>query len=184
MHCRNNETILNYGKHMKMSIKCLGFETSTFTHIGQHQTKQVVGKLGCQLVIFVPTGPNGYPPSLHVSAKYTSSITVSWAKLECYKQNGPILGYSVRLYIGTHYMTDMITDSQATSYTIKNLLPCSSNTAFSIAVLNEAGLGDFSPPLSFATQSRTCICMCTHTYSTCTNAHNQSAYTSSNDVTF
>ena len=112
------------------------------------------------LSFFLPVGPDGYPPSLHVSAKHTTSVTVSWAKLEYYRQNGPFIGYVIRLYSGMHYSLASIADRDTTSYTIENLVPFHFDYAFSIAVMNEAGVGEFSPPLHIAVQPGMCVyCM-------------------------
>ena len=55
------------------------------------------------------------------------------------------------------HISTMNADSDATSYTIGNLFPCCSDYALSIAVMNEAGIGDFSPPLSVATKPGGCM---------------------------
>ena len=69
------------------------------------------------------------------------------------------MAYAIRLYIGLHYSSSTIADSDATSYTVEYLAPCRNDYAFSIAVINEAGVGDFSPPLLIAVQPGMYVCM-------------------------
>lgn len=102
---------------------------------------------------FQSTGPSGYITGLYVSDRQETNVTISWKPLECYKQNGPAIAYGIRLYKGLEFTSATIAADSQTSYTLYNLVPCWSGYAFSVALINEVGVGDYSPPLPVAVKS-------------------------------
>lgn len=111
------------------------------------------------LIQLVPSiVPSGYPSGLHPTSVHDTSITLSWNKLPCKQENGPIIGYQCRLFLHSKlYSTDRIMGSESTTYTAKELSP-HTEYDFDIAAINEKGVGDFSPPVTVQTAPTGKVC--------------------------
>ena len=67
--------------------------------------------------------------------------------MECSQTNGPPTGYEIRVYDLSHIMkTVFVSDASTTHYTFNDLPPCKYRYSFSIAAVNEAGIGKHSNP--------------------------------------
>ena len=75
-----------------------------------------------------------------VTGVTSTTITVQWGSVPCIHQNGDITGYSVRYGSEAVNVTG---DSSGGTYTIPGLMP-STNYPIQVAVMNGAGIGDFS----------------------------------------
>ena len=63
--------------------------------------------------------------------------------MNCHEENGPITGYEYRLYHTLLPYTDGTVDQNTTTYTIYD----TNVEAFSVAAINEAGIGEHCPLL-------------------------------------
>ena len=63
--------------------------------------------------------------------------------MKCHKENGPIAGYEYRAYYDLFHYTEGKLDQKTTTYTIYD----TNIQAFSVAAINEAGIGEHCPPL-------------------------------------
>ena len=93
--------------------------------------------------LLVHTEPSSYPPDLMITAKTSSFITFQWSKLKCHQENGPITGYQYRVYRDLFQYTEGTIDQSTTTYTVFDTTMLS----FSVAAMNEAGIGEHCPPL-------------------------------------
>ena len=89
-------------------------------------------------------------------------MIIVWEPLECYQENGPIAGYQYRVY---YDITNYSDATVARNVTILNLLLHRTLKAFSVAAMNEAGIGEHCPPLDAFTCSSNigniyCTCTC------------------------
>ena len=89
------------------------------------------------------TEPFGYPSKLTIVLQTSTFVTFQWNELKCHEENGPITGYEYRLYHTQFHCTDGKVDRNTTTYTLYD----TSVQAFSVAAINEAGIGEHCPPL-------------------------------------
>ena len=70
-------------------------------------------------------------------------VTFQWEELECFEENGPITGYQYRIYYDLNHYDEARVDKETTTVTLfyKNM------QGFSVAAMNEAGIGEYCPPL-------------------------------------
>ena len=90
--------------------------------------------------------PSWYPSDLKIIAKTPSSVTFQWSKLKCYQENGPIIGYHYRIYHDPFHYTEGTVNQYTTTYTVHD----TEITSFSVAAVNEDGIGQHCPPLEVA----------------------------------
>ena len=103
------------------------------------------------LYIFVVTlplsliykAPSGYPSQLHIILQTMLLVTFQWKELACYEEKGPITGYQYRVYYNFNYYEEGIVDRSTTMIT----LPYNNMQGFSVAAINEAGIGVHCPPV-------------------------------------
>ena len=70
-------------------------------------------------------------------------MTFEWQPLECFEENGPIIGYSYRVYSNfVHYMEGLLGRNK-TVLTVWH----TNIQAFSVAAMNDAGIGEHCPPV-------------------------------------
>lgn len=79
-------------------------------------------------------------------AKTLFSVTFKWGELECHKQNGPISGYAYRIYYAFSQFIEGFLPPNKTEHTIYTSNVELGGYALSIAAMNDAGIGEFSPP--------------------------------------
>ena len=86
--------------------------------------------------------PSGHPSELQIIKQTSSTVTFRWKELDCYEENGPIIGYQYRAYYGLFDYIANVLDSNTTMVTLssENML------SLSVAAMNEAGIGDHCPP--------------------------------------
>ena len=63
--------------------------------------------------------------------------------MKCHQENGPITGYEYRAYYDLFHYTEGTVDKSTTTYTIYD----TNIQAFSVAAINEAGVGEHCPPM-------------------------------------
>lgn len=93
------------------------------------------------------TGPTGFPGGLRIVSVNSSFIKFRWNKLECNKQNGPLIGYQYKVCT-VHKCLDGMIDSKETSCILHFEHRDSNKCTISIAAVNEVGIGDYSPNVS------------------------------------
>ena len=90
------------------------------------------------------TEPSGYPSNVEVINQTTETIIIQWSRLKCRQRNGPITGYSYQVY------RDFVDISKGICQ--RNMITLSllgaSCMHISVAAMNEAGIGEYSPPLT------------------------------------
>ena len=98
---------------------------------------------------YVTAGPSTAPPKLTVKSVGPTSITYSWKKVNCWHQNGPIIGYRVQLFHHESLLfEETLQGANTTTFTADNLLQCKHTYSVSVAAVNEAGIGILSQRLS------------------------------------
>ena len=90
--------------------------------------------------------PSGYPPELRMIAKTLFSVTFKWNELDCHKQNGHITGYGFRTYYDFMQYIDGVLPPNKTVHTIYTANIGLGGYSVSVAAINEAGVGEYSPP--------------------------------------
>ena len=93
-------------------------------------------------MLFILIGPSGYPLNANIILS-SSSLTFEWQRLECFEENGPITGYEYRVY---YNLVDYIKGVVAKNITQLTVMHTNVQ-AFSVAAINEAGIGRHSPPV-------------------------------------
>ena len=93
------------------------------------------------------TGPSAAPTGFAVVSVSSSSVTLTWDTLMCIDENGPLMGYIIE-YTPDGGMPS--TTSLTGSNQLTGLAACT-NYTLRIAAQNDAGIGDFSAPLSVIT---------------------------------
>ena len=88
-------------------------------------------------------GPSGYPSKLKIVNQTSTYVTFQWNHLECDQENGPITGYEYRAYYDLFQYTEGTLNQNTTTYTIYD----ADILAFSVAAINEAGIGEHCYPL-------------------------------------
>ena len=88
-------------------------------------------------------GPSGYPSKLKIVHQTSTHVTLQWNHLECDQENGPITGYEYHAYYDLFEYTEGTLDQNTTTYTIYD----ADIQAFSVAAINEAGIGEHCYPL-------------------------------------
>ena len=91
--------------------------------------------------------PSAFPTHLKVVLQTRNTVTLQWKRLECYEENGPIVGYQYRIYsdlIHQHYQEGIVDGG---TNRIRLLFGNTRKKAFSVAAINEAGVGQHSPLL-------------------------------------
>ena len=89
--------------------------------------------------------PSGFPRNLRVVSILSSSIRFQWDALECEKHNGPLLGYEYHFDSGNETVTAIV-GPNSTTCIITLLQP--GRIVFSVAAVNDAGVGYHCPPVS------------------------------------
>ena len=89
------------------------------------------------------TEPSGAPSNLRIVYQTSTSVTFQWNELKCHEENGPITGYEYRVYHTLFHYTDGKVDRNTTTYTIYD----TNVQEFSVAAINDAGIGDHCPLL-------------------------------------
>ena len=87
--------------------------------------------------------PKGYPSQLQIIKQTVQLVTFQWKELACYEENGPITGYQFRVYYNFNYYQEWRVHSSKTMIT----LPYSNMQRVTVAAVNEAGIGVYSPPI-------------------------------------
>ena len=95
-----------------------------------------------QFLLHSHTEPSGYPTQLRIVQQTPAFVVFQWNQLKCHQENGPITGYALRTYYQFQY-TEGTVDKNTTSYTIYD----THIQAFSVAAINEVGIGDHCPPV-------------------------------------
>lgn len=75
------------------------------------------------------------------------SVIFAWSKVECDKINGALLGYECTVYFDTYTHTESVVAS-ISSYIVSVPAFQSVPRAFSVAAVNEVGIGDHCPPVN------------------------------------
>ena len=70
-------------------------------------------------------------------------MTFQWQPLECFEENGPITGYYYRVY---YNLVDYVEGLVGSNKAVLTLLHINIQ-AFSVAAMNEAGIGEHCPPV-------------------------------------
>ena len=87
--------------------------------------------------------PTGYPSEVKAIVQKATTVTFEWKKLECYQENGPITGYQYRIYYNqTHYNKGKVIGK-----TTRLTMVGKKARSFSVAAINEAGIGPHCPPV-------------------------------------
>lgn len=95
------------------------------------------------------TGPSGYPLDLNVISADAISVIFSWSKVDCEKINGALLGYECKIFFHNFTHMERIAASITTcTYTITLPEFQTVPLAFSVAAINEAGVGDHCPQVA------------------------------------
>lgn len=95
-----------------------------------------------------PLAPSAPPSDLQSISVTPNSITYQWKEVQCCAQNGPILGYQIQVFqSGVIQHQSTLLGSQSTTYTITNFRYCQRSYSFSVAAVNEAGVGVQTKPL-------------------------------------
>ena len=98
----------------------------------------------CTLILcYLYTEPSGFPSELKIVHQTSTFVAFQWNELKCYEENGPITGYEYRVYHTLFHYTDGTADRNTTTYTIYD----TSVQAFSVAAINDAGIGEHCPLL-------------------------------------
>ena len=94
---------------------------------------------------------SGYPQDVRlVSSNWIKGhIKFSWHELDCDKHNGWLLGYECTTYFDNFCHTENV-PAHVTSYTLSlySFELITLPRAFSVAAINNAGVGDHCPPLN------------------------------------
>ena len=93
--------------------------------------------------LFSLEGPSGYPSQLQIIKQTFLEVTFQWKELACYERNGPITGYHYRVYYDLHHFDEGEVDKNTTMVTLFHRCMKS----FTVAAANEAGIGEYCPPL-------------------------------------
>lgn len=93
--------------------------------------------------LFLMEEPSGYPSVIQITIQTSETVTFEWKALECYQENGPITGYNYRIYYNLNNYNAATVSSSITMITLfhQNI------QGFSVAAMNEAGIGEHCPPL-------------------------------------
>ena len=81
-----------------------------------------------------------------MKAKTLFSVTFKWNELPCHKRNGPITGYGYRIYHQYMGYIEGVLPPNTTSHTVYTANLEQGGYSMSVAAINEAGVGEFSPP--------------------------------------
>ena len=72
-------------------------------------------------------------------------MTLKWNELECFKTNGAISGYEIHIFnLSCLKKTVIVSGAMTTTYTYNDLTFDRYKHSFSIAAINEAGIGKHS----------------------------------------
>ena len=96
------------------------------------------------------------PPTYVSTTEVTSfSITVIWGPVDCIHSNGDVTGYSVHYGVQGSGKTEnvSISGSAVTETTISGL-DFSTNYSIQVAAVNNVGIGIYSDPIIFTTESK------------------------------
>ena len=89
------------------------------------------------------TEPSVYPSEVRIIMQTSLTVTFQWKALECYEENGPIIGYHYRAYQDLLHYDEGIVNWNVTTATFIS----SDLNSFSLAAMNEAGIGEHCPPI-------------------------------------
>ena len=98
------------------------------------------------LHFIIHVGPTGVPSDLRVVYANSSVIKFRWSRLECEKQNGPLIGYEYKICVDNKCIKGNV-NSQTTTCTKHIQRDYGSYCTISVAATNEAGTGDHTPPV-------------------------------------
>ena len=93
--------------------------------------------------------PSGYPSEVKIFQLTSTSITFQWQRLKCQQENGPITGYQYRVYHDLFQYSEGTVECNTTMVTLYD----TNVRAFSVAAMNEAGIGEHSPLLKLITSN-------------------------------
>ena len=96
----------------------------------------------CTYTVFLFLEPSGYPSIVNIFQS-SSSVTLEWQPLECFEENGPIIGYNYRIYKNLVDYRGYVVGRNITVLTLMNTYM----QAFSVAAINKAGIGEHCPPV-------------------------------------
>ena len=89
------------------------------------------------------------PRNLQFIRVNPNAFVCEWAGVDCCSQNGLIQGYQVRLYrCGDLLFEKFLANSDGKHLAVKNLKLCPNTYSFTVAAVNDAGLGVFAEPVS------------------------------------
>ena len=107
------------------------------------------------MFLFLYTAPSGPPNSFGLLAQDSNSVTLSWTKVDCDKQNGEILGYVITQSFQDFYNSQYKIEGNDTLTAVvpletgeAEIIPEDATHTFCIAAENEAGIGVFSAELT------------------------------------
>lgn len=91
--------------------------------------------------------PSGYPLDLKVLSANAISVTFGWSNVECDKINGRLLGYECKFHFDNCTHIQRVVAS-ITNYTISVPAFEAVPRAFSVAAINQVGVGDHCPQVA------------------------------------
>ena len=107
--------------------------------------------------------PSGYPTNIRAEAYSPTAAILSWTETECSLRNGPINDHEymlVDMSSGTvHSGTISASTISSASYGSISLLPCVQYKV-SMAAVNPAGRGPYSPSILLNVNNESGMCLC------------------------
>ena len=89
-----------------------------------------------------------------ISDVTSSSITIQLEAVDCFHQNGKIVGYSVKYGVqGRNGTQNVNVSGGAAAETIISGLTCNTTYTIEVAAVNSAGIGNYSIPMTTETKS-------------------------------
>ena len=105
------------------------------------------------MLLLANAAPSTHPPQFQCSSLEPQNITLVWGEVDIRGQNGPILGYRVRLHGSSPNPKLYVIDRESRKLTVPVDQHPRKIYAFSIAAYNRAGVGPFSPVLFVAARA-------------------------------
>ena len=94
-------------------------------------------------IVYNPV-PSGYPSDVQIISHTSKLVKFLWKQLECYEENGPMIGYRYRI----HYNHTNYSEGTLKANTHMLTLLRMNVQYFSVAAINRAGIGPHCPPVS------------------------------------